>query len=260
MVERGVIASPKVGIPVAVDVLRGDGSDARLFVVERGHGNGLGCEVDGAEDVPHTLARKDAAVGRSEVVALWILQMGITKHDAQRVAVIANIEQIGHAGGGDAGIKINLKHLLLVTGVEPPVAVSLDKGRMAVEECIEPSALIVQLVALEADFDIAPELPYQIPGVSAGAVVVVAETEPVDVICVIGLVAVACVERLVKVVGRWERTQFTVEVLQQMQLIERAVGLSIGMGIDVASRELQTSDFCSSHADASAVVQAAVGV
>ena len=100
---------------------------------------------------------------------------------------------------------------------------------MAVEECIEPSALIVQLVALEADFDIAPELPYQIPGVSAGAVVVVAETEPVDVICVIGLVAVACVERLVKVVGRRESTQFTVEVLQQMQLIERAVALFIGM-------------------------------
>ena len=229
MVERGVIASAKVGIPVAVDVLRCDGADACLLVVECGHGNSSGREVNGAEYIPHTLARKDAAVGRAKVITLRILQMCITEHYAQRVAVITDIEQIGHAGGGDAGVEIDLKHLLLVAGEEPPVAIGLDKGRMAVEECIEPSALIVQLVALEADFDIAPELPYQIPGVSAGAVVVVAETEPVDVICVIGLVAVACVERLVKVVGRRESTQFTVEVLQQMQLIERAVALFIGM-------------------------------
>ena len=77
MVERGVIASAKVGIPVAVDVLRGDDANARLLVVERGHGDGSWREVDGAEDVPHTLARKYTAVGRSEVVALRILQMDI---------------------------------------------------------------------------------------------------------------------------------------------------------------------------------------
>lgn len=175
MVERGVIASAKVGIPFAVDVLRGDDANARLLVVERGHGDGSWREVDGAEDVPHTLARKYTAVGRSEVVALRILQMDIAEHDAQGVAVIADVEQIDHAGGGDAGIEIDLKHLLLVTGVEPPVTVGLDEGRMAVEERIEPSALIVELVALKADFDATPELPYQIPRMSAGTVVVVAE-------------------------------------------------------------------------------------
>ena len=143
MVERGVIASAKVGIPVAVDILRSDGADARLPVIECGHGDALGREVNGAEDIPHTLARKDTAVGGAEVVSLRVLQMRITQHDAQGVAVVADVEQIGHAGGGDAGVEIDLKHLLLVAGEEPPVAVSLDECRMAVEECIEPSALIV---------------------------------------------------------------------------------------------------------------------
>lgn len=66
MVERGVIASAKVGIPVAVDVLWCDGADACLLVVECGHSDGSGREVNGAEDIPHTLARKDAAVGRAK--------------------------------------------------------------------------------------------------------------------------------------------------------------------------------------------------
>ena len=45
-----------------------------------------------------------------------------------------------------------------------------------------------------------------------------------------------------------------------MQQIERAVGLSVDVGKDVVGRELQASDFCSSCADAAAVVQAAVRV
>lgn len=143
MIKRGVIASAKMGIPAAVDVLWCDGADACLLVVECGHSDGSGREVSGPEDIPHTLARKDTAVGRSEVITLGIFQIGITEHYAQRVAVIADIEQIGHAGGGDAGIVIDLKHLLLVTCKDSPVAIGLDEGRMAVEKRVKLSALIV---------------------------------------------------------------------------------------------------------------------
>ena len=142
--------------------------------------------------------------------------MRITKYDAQGVAIVADVEQIGYARSRDTGIEINFEHLLLVACEEPPVAVGLDECRVTVEKGIELPALIVELVAPEANFDIATELTYQIPRVAAGTVVVITETKAVDVIGRFGLIAIVCVKRLVKVVGRRERTQFTVKVLQKM--------------------------------------------
>ena len=101
-----------MGVPVAIDVLRCDGADACLLVVVRGHGNGSGRKIDRAEDVPHTFTRKDVAIGCAKVVSLWVLQVWITKYDAQGIAVIADIEQVGHVGGGDAGVEIDFEHLL----------------------------------------------------------------------------------------------------------------------------------------------------
>ena len=88
-------------VPVAVDVVWGDGAHTCPGVVDIAHGEAVPVDIGYNAAIKLSLLLHVAPEIKSYIVGARVAEVRVTEHDVERVAVIAVVNEIGHAGLGN---------------------------------------------------------------------------------------------------------------------------------------------------------------
>lgn len=161
-VKRLGDACTEVGIPIAIDVFRRDGANACAFVVDGTHCNGilLQTEVgismeDGGRETMLAFLRiktEMVTIFGTPFVNVLILQMRIAMGDVERIAVIADVEKLGHGRRGRfqfiVGFQFPISFLLLKLVGEP----RREQYIVVMKKCVELGSLIMQSIPFNLEW------------------------------------------------------------------------------------------------------------